>query len=294
MDMKESSVKSHQAMLEPGLGRRTSALAALILALTLLPVWSQAAAGPRHSTPRILKVLLSSYAAELQLDGQKLDKSGFERIFKIPEEIVLPAGTAVIELIVILKPNNYTTITRARRVNIAGGADMIVDLRAEDPRRPDRIFIRYISTPPEVVNAMLKLARVGPKDTVYDLGCGDGRLVIDAVEWYGAKRAVGIDIDSARIKESRENARNEGVENNVEFRRADVLDIKDLSDANVVLLFLGQDLNLALRPVLQKTLKPGSRVVSSYFTMGIWKPDRTENVRADDGTVYPLHLWIIK
>jgi precorrin-6B methylase 2 len=274
--------------------RPPSALAVLALALTLLPVWCLEAAGPRHSSPRILKVLLSSYAAELQLDGRKLDKPGFERIFKIPEEIVLPAGADALELTVTLKPNNYETITRTRRVSIAGGADIIADLREEDPHRPDRIFIRYLSTPLEIVNAMLKLAGVGPKDTVYDLGCGDGRLVIDAVEWYGAKRAVGIDIDPARIKESRENARNEGVENKVEFRRADVLDIKDLSDADVVLLFLGQDLNLALRPVLQKTLKPGSRVVSSYFTMGIWKPDRTENVRADDRTVYPLHLWLIK
>ena len=282
------------AIPERRTGGRVRIWVSLALAVFLWPVWNLEAAGPNDSSQRILKVLLSSFAAELKVDGKKFDKTGFERIFKIPEEIVLPAGADGLELTVTLKPNNYTTITRARRINITGGKDIIADLREEDPSRPDRIFISYIATPLEVVNAMLKLAGVGPKDTVYDLGCGDGRLVIDAVEWYGAKRAVGIDIDPERIKESRENARTEGLEGRVEFRQGDVLDIKDLSEADVVLLFLGQDLNLALRPVLQKTLKPGSRVVSSYFTMGSWKPDRTEKVLADDRTLYPLHLWIIK
>ena len=266
----------------------------LALAIFLPSIRGLEAAGPNDFSQRILKVLLPSFAAELKVNGKKLDKTGFERIFKIPEEIVLPSGTDGLELTVTLKPNNYETITRTRRVNITGGADIVADLREEDPNQPDRIFIRFVSTPLEIVNAMLKLAGVGPKDTVYDLGCGDGRLVIDAVEWYGAKRAVGIDIDPERIKESRENARSEGVEGRVEFRQGDVLDIRDLSDADVVLLFLGQELDLAIRPLLQKTLKPGSRVVSSYFTMGNWKPDRTEKVTADDRTEYPLHLWIIK
>jgi len=268
--------------------------AIVIPAIVLLFAGTGAAIRPPGPSPRILKVFVSSYSAELKMNGRTLDKPGFERIFKIPEELALPAGAASVEMTVILKPNNYTTITRTKRVNIGGRDDILADLRDEDPLRPDRIFIRYVETPLEIVEAMLKLAGVGPKDTVYDLGCGDGRLVIDAVAWHGAKKAVGIDIDPVRIRESRENARIEGVEKNVEFRQADVLDIKDFSDADVVLLFLGQELNLALRPVLQKTLKPGSRIVSSYFHMGAWKPDRTELVRAEDGTEYPLHLWIIK
>ena len=112
-------------MEKRGTGRRNPLGMILDLAFALLSVWSRAAAGQHQSSPRILKVLLSSYSAELRLDGQRLDKSGFERIFKIPEEIVLPAGAAVIKLTVILKPNNYTTFTRTRRVNIAGGADKI-------------------------------------------------------------------------------------------------------------------------------------------------------------------------
>ena len=270
------------------------ALAALALALALCPAWGHQTGGLNKTRLKTLKVIMPSYSAELKIDGKKLDKPGFERIFKIPEDIILPAGKDSIELVATIRPNNYTLITRTRKVSLAGGADIVVDLGKEDARQPDRIFIRFLSTPPDIVEAMLKLGRVGPKDTVYDLGCGDGRMVIDAVGLYGAKRGVGIDLDPERIKQSKENARAAGVADKVEFRQGDVLDIKDLSDADVVLLFLGQDINLALRPLLQKTLKPGARVVSSYFSMGSWKPDRTELVLGEDGNEYPLHLWIIK
>jgi precorrin-6B methylase 2 len=270
------------------------ALAALALALALCPAWGHQTGGLNKTRLKTLKVIMPSYSAELKIDGKKLDKPGFERIFKIPEDIILPAGKDSIELVATIRPNNYTLITRTRKVSLAGGVDIVVDLRKEDARQPDRIFIRYLSTPPDIVEAMLKLGRVGPKDTVYDLGCGDGRMVIDAVGLYGAKRGVGIDLDPERIKQSKENARAAGVADKVEFRQGDVLDIKDLSDADVVLLFLSQDMNLALRPLLQKTLKPGARVVSSYFSMGSWKPDRTELVLGEDGNEYPLHLWIIK
>jgi len=287
-------VREEREMSRRGAAKWRESGPILALAILLCAAGSPAAGGARGRTPRILKVLVSSHSAELKIDGRMLDKPGFERIFRIPEEVAFPAGARAVEITVTLKPNNYTTIMRTHRANVAGGGDIVVDLREEDPFQPDRIFIRYVETPFEIAEAMLKLAGVGPKDTVYDLGCGDGRLVISAVARHGARRGVGVDIDPARIGESRENARIEGVEKSVEFRQADVLDIKDFSDADVVLLFLGQELNLALRPVLRKTLKPGSRIVSSYFTMGAWKPDRTEFVKADDGTEYPLHLWIIK
>lgn len=274
--------------------RMNFALAALALALALCPAWGHQTDGLNKTRLKTLKVIMPSYSAELKIDGKKLDKLGFERIFKIPEDIILPAGKDSIELVATIRPNNYTLITRTRKVSLAGGVDIVVDLRKEDARQPDRIFIRYLSTPPDIVEAMLKLGRVSPKDTVYDLGCGDGRLVIGAVGLYGAKRGVGIDLDPERIKQSKENARAAGVADKVEFRQGDVLDIKDLSDADVVLLFLSQDMNLALRPLLQKTLKPGARIVSSCFSLGSWKPDRTELVLGEDGNEYPLHLWIIK
>lgn len=136
-------------------------------------------------------------------------------------------------------------------------------------RTPD---VAYIPTPPEVVAAMLKLADVKAGDVVYDLGCGDGRMVIAAAQTYGA-RGVGIDIDPQRIKEANENARLAGVTDRVTFMQADLFDT-DVSRATVVTLFLLPSLNIKLQPKLLKQLKPGTRVVSHAFDMGDWNPDR--------------------
>jgi precorrin-6B methylase 2 len=270
----------------------------IVIALGLLPFYNPCAGPARPVIPEpqamTIKVLMPRYGAALKINGQAVSKLGFERVIRVPEDIVLPAGTTEIEVEAEIRPNNFEVITRVRRVVLETGRDFIIDLREEDERFPDKIFIRYIPTPPEIVEAMLKLADVSPKDTVYDLGSGDGRIVIEAVKTFGVRYGVGIDLDPKRIEESRKNARDAGVEGKTEFRQGDVLDIKDVSDASVVVLFISQDINLALRPMLQKTLKPGARVVSSYFTMGVWKPTRTIFVRADNDVEYPLHLWVIK
>jgi ribosomal protein L11 methylase PrmA len=122
-----------------------------------------------------------------------------------------------------------------------------------------------------VVRAMLELANVGPNDVVYDLGSGDGRIVIMAAKEFGA-RGVGIDIDPALITESRANARKAGVENKVQFIEGNMFDA-DLRPATVVTLFLHPDPNLRLRPKLLAELKPGSRIVSYIWDLGDWKPD---------------------
>ena len=268
------------------------------VALTLFAFFSPGAGPVRPEIPSspamTIKVLMPTYGAALKINGQAVSKLGFERVVRVPEDIVLPAGTTEIEVEAEIRPNNFEVITRVRRVAFETGRDLVIDLREKDERFPDKIFIRYIPTPPEIVEAMLKLADVSPKDTVYDLGSGDGRIVIEAVKTFGARHGVGIDLDPKRLEESRKNARDAGVEPKTEFRQGDILDIKDLSDASVVVLFISQDINLALRPILQKTLKPGARVVSSYFTMGAWKPTRTAFIRADNDVEYPLHLWVIK
>ena len=133
---------------------------------------------------------------------------------------------------------------------------------------------------------MLELARVGPKDVVYDLGSGDGRIVIAAAKRHGA-RGVGIDIDPERIKEARENARKAGVANRAEFREGDLF-AADLREASVVTLYLLPSLNLKLRPKLLAELKPGTRIVSHDFDMGDWAPEET--IAVDGKTVY---LWTI-
>ena len=133
---------------------------------------------------------------------------------------------------------------------------------------------------------MLKIAKVGPKDLVYDLGSGDGRIVIAAAKRHGA-RAVGVDIDPARVKEARENARKAGVAARAEFREADLFQV-DLSPATVVTLYLLPSINLKLRPKLLAELKPGTRIVSHGFDMGDWQPTAVHQVGT--ATVY---YWVV-
>lgn len=139
-------------------------------------------------------------------------------------------------------------------------------------RTPDVIFV---PTPPEVVDAMLQVAKVGPSDVLYDLGSGDGRIPITAAKRYGT-RGVGVDIDPERIKEANDNAKSAGVTDKVTFIQGDLFQ-QDLSQATVISLYLLPSLNMKLRPTLLK-LKPGTRIVSHSFDMGNWAPDQTLNI----------------
>jgi SAM-dependent methyltransferase len=147
---------------------------------------------------------------------------------------------------------------------------------AEPPQVP------FVPTPPEAVEGMLDLAQVGPRDVVYDLGSGDGRIVIAAAR-RGA-RAVGIDIDAKLVEDGRANAAAAGLAARTRFMRGDFF-TADLSEATVITLYLLPRINLELRPRLL-ALAPGTRIVSHAFDMGDWKPDRTVIVRST-----PLHLW---
>ncbi len=195
-------------------------------------------------------------------------------------------------------PLTYTRIIRTKVVKVEKGKTIKVDLTKPDPDHPDKHFVIYVPTPQPVVEAMCKLAKIGKDDVVYDIGCGDGRLVITAVKKFGAKKAIGIDISEERIRECKENAKQAGVADKVTFLHKDALTIKDFSEANVVLIYLSDKLNEALKPTLQKTLKPGSRIVSHRFRMGDWEPDKTETLRATDNSgdedEFELHLWTIK
>ncbi|MGI0483897.1 SAM-dependent methyltransferase [Pantanalinema rosaneae CENA516] len=150
-------------------------------------------------------------------------------------------------------------------------------------RSPDVV---YVPTPTAVVQEMLRLANVQSNDVVYDLGSGDGRIVIAAAQEYGA-RGVGIDINPQRVREANENAQQAGVTDRVEFRQADLFET-DFSEATVVTLYLLPDLNVKLRPKLLNELKPGTRIVSHAFDMGDWKPEQV--VEVDGRTVY---YWVV-
>lgn len=144
--------------------------------------------------------------------------------------------------------------------------------------------VPYVPTPEEVVDQMLKLAAVGKDDILYDLGCGDGRIVITAAKQYGAK-GVGIDIDPERIQEANENAKQAGVAERTRFVEKDLFQA-DIHEATVVTLYLLPSVNEKLRPKLRKDLKPGTRIVSHQFDMGDWKPEK--KVEIGYRTIY---LW---
>ena len=135
---------------------------------------------------------------------------------------------------------------------------------------------------------MLQMANVGKNDVVYDLGSGDGRIVIAAVRQFGAKRGVGIELDAARVQEAVALAKHAGVSDRVEFRRQDLFET-DMREATVVTLYLGEAINLRVRPKLQGELRPGTRVVSHAFSMGDWIPDATRTVSGR-----AVFLWTIR
>jgi ribosomal protein L11 methylase PrmA len=146
--------------------------------------------------------------------------------------------------------------------------------------------VPYVPTPQTVVDKMLEVAAVGKDDVVYDLGSGDGRIVITAAKKYGV-RGVGVDIDPERIKEANANAVQAGVADRVKFIEQDLFKT-DLTEASVVTLYLLPEVNLRLRPKLWRELKPGTRVVSHAFDMGDWKPDQTLEV--EGRTIY---YWVV-
>jgi SAM-dependent methyltransferase len=171
------------------------------------------------------------------------------------------------------------------RLPIAACVLLSVAVAAAQTTAP-HLDVPYVPSPNPVVDGMLKLAGVTAADTVYDLGCGDGRIVISAAKDYGAK-GVGVDINPERIQEARENAKKADVESKVRFEENDLFKA-DITKASVVTLYLLPDVNQRLRPKLLKELKPGTRIVSHSFDMGDWKPQREEVVEGRH-----LYLWTV-
>jgi len=150
--------------------------------------------------------------------------------------------------------------------------------------------VPYVTTPAEVVARMLSMAKLNNKDLLYDLGSGDGRIVITAAREYGA-RGVGYDLDPQRIKESNENAKRAGVTDRVRFTQQDLFEA-DLSGATVVTLYLLPEVNLKLRPKLLRDLRPGTRIVSHNYPIGDWQPEAVAEVNVK-GTMHYVYYWTI-
>lgn len=158
------------------------------------------------------------------------------------------------------------------------------------PETEDPLDAPYVPTPQVVVDRMLAMAEVGADDVVYDLGSGDGRVVITAAQHFGA-RGVGIEIDPQLVAEARANAEAAGVSDRVQFRQEDLF-TADLSEATVVTLYLLPEVNLRLRPLLLSQLKPGTRIISHSFDLGDWEPEEVEVVRGPH-KLHILYKWTV-
>ena len=249
---------------------------------------TQTTAPAATQTAARITLTLPQADTELVVEGKIVPGTGTSRVFVTP-----PLETAVTHRYTFSatwQPNVYTAMTRSRTVALRAGERLAIDLTVDDPT--DRVRVSYVPTPSDVAEEMIKLARVGVTDVVYEPGCGDARVTIAAVK-AGASRGVGIDIDPERVADSRAHVKEAGLEDKIEIRFGDALDIQDLSSATVVFLYMGDHFNLLIRPALWKELKVGARIVSHRFTMGDWKPDKTVAMTGSDGLPYELHLWTV-
>jgi uncharacterized protein (TIGR03000 family) len=230
--------------------------------------------------------------AELFVENAPIEGTGANRIV---ESRPLEPGRSYRYLFTVRwRSVGYSELVRSKAVEFTAGETVRVDLTRDEGN--DRARVVYIATPKDVAAAMVALAQITPDDVVYEPGCGDARITIAAVN-AGARKGVGIDIDPDLVTEARANVKAAGLEDRIEIRQGDALDIKDLADATVVLLFMGEEFNLLFRPILWRQLKVGTRVLSHRFTMGDdWKPDKSVS-STDKESSYPgqfdLHLWTI-
>jgi uncharacterized protein (TIGR03000 family) len=246
--------------------------------------------------PAYLKVYIPS-GARLLVEGTPTRQIGELRRFESPP---LNSGKHYVYNLKAIWTANGKEVAKEEKAQVQAGNETTIDFRppeqkpiiraqAPEDREPDVI---YVPTPQEVVDKMLELAEVKKGDVVYDLGCGDGRIVVTAAKKYGVK-AVGFDINPERVKESLENVRKNNVEKLVTIKKADIFTL-DLSEASVVTLYLLPSLNVKLMPQLEK-LKPGSRIVSHDFDMRGAKPKKVVKV-STPGTFereHTVYLWVV-
>jgi uncharacterized protein (TIGR03000 family) len=261
---------------------------AIALAL-LLHAGFVAQSAPAPATfSTVMTVTVPAPDTELEIDGRAVPGTGITRTFETPPLAVDRSYRYTV--VAKWRPNTYTDMSRTKVVTFRAGERVTLDLSVDDPA--DRVVVRYVPTPEEIVKEMVKLAGITANDVTYEPGCGDARITIAAVK-SGARRGVGIDLDPERVKESQANVQAAGLSDKIDIRLGDALEQPDLGSMTVVFLYMGDHFNLLIRPYLWKQLPIGARVVSHRFLMGDWKPDQTVTVTDGYGLPYELHLWTI-
>ena len=258
----------------------------LFAAFAAGPLSTPASAIQPKTVKSKIKVSVPSEDSELLIESKPTKTTGLTREYDTPE---LEAGKRYeYTFTARWRPNNYTVMTRPRTVQFTAGDEVAVDLTKDTDK--DKAEIRYVPTPDDIVDEMIKLAKVTKDDVVFEPGCGDGRIVVASVK-AGAKKGVGIDLDKERVKESKAAVKAASLVDKIEIREGDALEVKDYADATVVMLYMGEEFNVLIRPTLLRDLKVGSRIVSHRFPMKDWKPDDTKKVTGQDGLDYEVHIW---
>ena len=267
----------------------TVPLVLLLLVATPLDIAPQAPAAAVATDIAVLTIAPPTYDTQIELDGTAVTGTGATRTVETPP--LARGRTYQYRLVAKWEPNTYTKMTRTKMVTVRAGDRLRIDLTVDDPA--DRVSVIYVPTPDFVVAEMVRLAGITANDVTYEPGVGDARITIAAVR-SGARRAVGIDLDPARVQESRDNVAAAGLAGKIDIRLGDALEQPDLGSMTVVFLYMGDHFNMLIRPYLWRQLPVGARVVSHRFLMGDdWPPDKTVTVTDDYGLPYEVHLWTI-
>jgi uncharacterized protein (TIGR03000 family) len=268
-----------------------------VLAAGLVGLAGASAQQPAGKVKSVIKVTVPNEKAELSIEGlqkETMKTTGTTREFESPE---LEGGKKFeYTFTVKFAPNNYTTITRTKTVVFNAGDAVVADLTKTQP--DDKVVIRFVPTPKDIADEMMKLAKVGKDDVVADLGCGDGQLVLAGIR-AGAKKGIGIDLDPKRIEEAKANAKAAKVEDKTEFKQGDALAVtaKDMADVTVVAIYMSDEFGATIKPKLLSVLKPGTRIVSHRFLLGDWKPEKSVPITSKEpgfeGYDTQMHLWTV-
>jgi len=274
-----------------------------VFAAALVLVFGLAAGAQDKKAPATIRILIPETPTKvaLKVEGKDLeanDKAAREGVRVLVTPDLDPGKTYAYKIEATIEPNNYTKIVRTREVTFKAGQTIDLDIRKKDEKIKDNVLIRWVPTPRVVAKDMCDLAKVTKDDVVLDPGCGDCIMLITAVEDAKAKRAIGTDIDPKMVKTGQDAVKAAKLEDKITVKEGNALELKadDLKDVTVVMLYMGNELNIRLRPTLWEHLKPGARVVSHRFIMGDWKPDKsiTVNRVGDYGEEdFHLHVWTI-
>jgi uncharacterized protein (TIGR03000 family) len=265
----------------------------LLLGPRALPAQEPGKPPPENKAPQTekkpgtLKVFVPPFA-ELEIEGYKTRSTGEVRTFATPP---LEPGKKYTYTLKLSWMEGSRRVTRMAVADLRAGEETVRDLRPGSKEDASSRII-FVPTPESLVEKMLELAKVTKDDVVYDLGCGDGRIVILAAKKHGA-HGVGVDIDPVRVREARAAVEKAGVQDLVTIRQGDALKVEDLDKATVVTLYMLPEFQEKLRPILQQTLKPGARIVAHDYDLGDWQPAQRVEVRGPKRN-HVLFLWRVE